>query len=120
MCYAPLDSAEMTPEPACPRCSKVLSPEDTIERDGDRVAHVDCLQPRRLTREERVLHFQYCWDHGVVECVPCSRIFRQEELLASLFGDGMDRCPKCRRDLTDGIRAHPKTRERARREGDER
>ena len=107
MCYAPLHSAaEMTPEPACSRCSRAISPEDTIERDGDRVVHVDCLRPRRLTREERVLLFQYCWDHGVVECVPCARIFRQEELFASLFGDGMDRCPKCRRDLTDGIRAH--------------
>jgi hypothetical protein len=96
----------MTPEPACPRCSRAISPEDTIERDGDRVVHVDCLRPRRLAREERVLLFQYCWDHGVVECVPCARSFRQEELFASLFGDGMDRCPKCRRDLTDGIRAH--------------
>ena len=107
MCYAPLDpSAQMTPEPVCPRCSRVFSPEDTIERDRDRVVHVDCLLPRRLSREERVILFEYCWDHGVVECVPCSRIFRQEELLASLFGGGMDRCPKCRKDLTDGIRAH--------------
>src|SRR5262245_38952802 len=97
---------EMTSEPACPRCSRSLSLEDTVERDGGRVVHVDCLHPRRLTREERMLLFQYCWDHAVAECVPCSRIFRQEELLASLFGDGMDRCPKCRRDLTDGIRAH--------------
>ena len=107
MCYAPIyPTVAMTPEPACPRCSKVLSPEDTVERDGHRVAHVDCLHPRRLTRDERVILFQYCWDHGVVECVPCSRIFRQEELLESLFGDSMDRCPKCRRDLTEGMRAH--------------
>jgi hypothetical protein len=83
----------------------VLSPADTVERDGDRVAHVDCLLPRRLTHEERVLLLQYCWDHRVVECVPCSRIFRQAGLFASL-GDSMDRCPKCRRDLSDGIRAH--------------
>lgn len=84
----------------------MLSPEDTIEHEGNRLAHVDCLHPRRLTREERLLLFQYCWDHGVAECVPCSRSFRQEELLASLFGDGMDRCPKCRRDLTDRLRDH--------------
>jgi hypothetical protein len=84
----------------------VLSPEDTVERDGNRVVHVDCLQPRRLTGEERVALFQYCWDHAVAECAPCSRTFRQEELLASLFGDSMDRCPKCRMDMTDAIRAH--------------
>ena len=96
----------MTPEPACPRCSRVFSSEDTIERDRDRVVHVDCLLPRRLSLEERVLLFEYCWDHSVVECVSCSRVFRQEELFASLFGDGMDRCPKCRKDLTDGIRTH--------------
>src|SRR5262245_40517572 len=107
MCYAPLHpSTQMTPEPACPRCSRVFSPEDAVERYADRVVHVDCLMPRRLTREERVLLFEYCWDHGVVECVPCSRIFRQEELFVSVFGSGMDRCPKCRADLTDGIRAH--------------
>ena len=107
MCYARRHpSVEMTPEPACPRCSRVFSPEDTIERDGDRVVHVDCLLPRLLKHEERVLLLQYCWDHNVVECVSCSRIFRQQELLASLFGNGMDRCPKCRKDLTDGIRAH--------------
>jgi hypothetical protein len=84
----------------------VLSPEDTVERDGKRLVHVDCLRPRRLSREERALLFQYCWDHGVVECLRCSRVFRQEELLTDLFGGGLDRCPKCRRDLTDGIRAH--------------
>src|SRR5262245_50353423 len=103
---AMLHCIRMTPEPVCPRCSRVLSPEDTIERDGDRVVHVDCLQPRRLTGEERVALFQYCWDHAVAECAPCSRIFRQEELLASLFGDSMDRCPQCRMDMTDAIRAH--------------
>jgi hypothetical protein len=98
--------APMTPEQACPRCLRVFSPEDTIERDGDRVVHIDCLLPRRLSREERVLLFEYCWDHRVVECMPCSRSFRQHDLLGGKFGDGTDRCPKCRNDLTDGIRAH--------------
>jgi len=107
MCYSARHPAEeMTPELACPRCSRVFSSEDTTERDGDRVVHVDCLLPRRLSSEERALLFEYCWDHGVVECVRCSRIFRQEELFACLLGDGVDRCPKCRTDLTDGIRAH--------------
>lgn len=96
----------MTPAPACSRCSKAISPDDTIERDGERVVHLDCRLPRRLSREERSLLFQYCWDHDVVKCASCAQSFRQGELLSSLFGNGTDRCPKCRTDLTDDVRAH--------------
>ena len=89
----------------CPRCSQVLAPEDTIDRDAHGVVHLDCRRPRRLSFEERALLYQYCWDHTVGECVSCNRGFRPDELLAGLVGD-TDLCPQCRKDLTDSVRAH--------------
>src|SRR5207237_6658563 len=35
-----------------------------------------------------------------------SSISTSAELLSGLFGDGTDRCPKCRKELTDSVRAH--------------
>jgi hypothetical protein len=96
----------MAAELACPRCLQRLSPEDTVECDGDRVVHLDCRLPRRLSREERALLVHYCWDHPVAECVPCARRFRQRELLWVALADSTDRCPRCREDLTDSVRAH--------------
>jgi hypothetical protein len=96
----------MEPELACQRCLQVLSPEDTVEFDGDRVVHLDCRLPRRLSREERALLFHYCWDHAVAVCAPCARAFRQNQLLSGPFAGSADRCPRCREDLTDRVRAH--------------
>jgi hypothetical protein len=96
----------MEPELACPRCLQMLSPEDTVECDGDRVVHLDCRLPRGLSREERALLVHYCWDHPVGECVPCARRFRQKELLWGPLAGGTDRCPRCREDLTGSVRAH--------------
>jgi hypothetical protein len=90
----------------CPRCAKAISGDDTIERAGERVVHVDCRLPRRISWDERVLLYQYCWNHVVGECARCARGFRQDELLAGQMGDGPDRCPQCHQDLTDVIRAH--------------
>ncbi len=95
----------MPPESTCPRCWQVLSPDDTIERDGGRVVHLDCRRPRRLSFAERSLLYQYCWNHVAGECVSCGQRFRQDELLSGLFGD-TDLCPRCRNDLTDSIRVH--------------
>jgi hypothetical protein len=95
----------MEPEPTCPRCWQALSPDDTIDRDGDRVIHLDCRRPRRLSLEERAILYQYCWNHSVGECVSCARSFRPDELHFGLLSD-MDLCPQCRKDLTDGVRAH--------------
>jgi hypothetical protein len=96
----------MEAELACPRCLQRLSPEDTVECDGDRVVHLDCRLPRRLSREERALLFHYCSDHPVAECGPCARRFRQNKLLWGPLAGGTDRCPQCREDLTDSVRAH--------------
>jgi hypothetical protein len=96
----------MAAGPTCLQCSQVVSSEDTVERDGDRVVHLDCRRPRRLSLEERALLYRYCWDHAVGECESCARTFRQDELLAGLSADGTDLCPQCRKDLTDSVRAH--------------
>jgi hypothetical protein len=103
----PFDYAQgMEPELTCPRCLRVLSLEDTVECDGDRVVHLDCRLPRRLNREESALLFHYCSDHAVAECVPCARRFRQNELLWGPLAGSTDRCPRCREDLTESVRAH--------------
>jgi hypothetical protein len=106
MCYpAILSEGEMRREPTCPRCGQAFSPEDTIDRDGRGVVHLDCRRPRRLSLEERVLLYEYCWEHAVGECVVCARSFRPDELLSGLSGD-TDLCPQCRNDLSDSVRAH--------------
>jgi hypothetical protein len=76
----------------------------TIDRNGDRMVHLDCRLPHRLSAEEHAL-LQYCWDHAVAECASCARRFRHHELLSDPFA-GAERCPKCSKDLTDDIRAH--------------
>ena len=96
----------MSPEPTCLQCSRIISSQDTVERDGDRVVHLDCRRPRRLTREEQTLLYEYCWNHVVARCVSCARSFRQHQLSAGLFGDDTDLCPRCGKDLTDAVRAH--------------
>src|SRR5262245_21275821 len=96
-CYlvANFPEVEMSPEPTCLQCSRIISSQDTIERDGDRVVHLDCRRPRRLTREEQALLYEYCCNHVVARCVSCARSFRQHQLSAGLFGDDTDLCPRC-------------------------
>ena len=94
------------PEPRCPRCSRVISTSDTIAFDGDRILHLDCDRPRELNHEERVLLYQFCWDHAVAECGVCHLRYRQHELAADLFGHRNHLCPKCRADLTPSLRSH--------------
>ena len=90
----------------CPRCLQVISPHDTVESDGYRLAHVNCSGPRCLSPEESVFLYVYCWDHYVAECAACARSFRQPELIAEPFSAGTYFCLHCRRDLTESVRAH--------------
>src|SRR5262245_45356492 len=96
----------MTPDPTCSRCGQMISPDDTVDCDGDHLVDVDCRLPQRLSRKERTLLFYYCSDHLVAQCVPCARSFRQGELLSSPSAGSTDRCPRCDEDLTGSIRAH--------------
>src|SRR5438094_261758 len=96
----------MTPEPTCPRCLQVISPDETVELDGARVVHFDCRRPRSLSREERVVLFRYCSDHAVARCASCSLTYRQQQLVSDVFGHDTRLCPRCRTDLTDSVRTH--------------
>jgi hypothetical protein len=94
------------PEPKCRRCSRFIVTSDTIAFDGNRIVHLDCERPRELNYEERVLLYQFCWDHAVADCGACRKGFRQYELAADLFGHRNHLCPKCRVDLTPSLRSH--------------
>jgi hypothetical protein len=45
----------MTPATECARCGQVLSPEDSIDRNGGRVVHLACRRPHPLSFYERAL-----------------------------------------------------------------
>ncbi|HKQ60932.1 MAG TPA: hypothetical protein VJS92_06555 [Candidatus Polarisedimenticolaceae bacterium] len=94
------------PDSRCPLCNQVISASDTVAFDGNRIVHLDCDQLRELNYEERVLLYQFCWEHAVAECGACRLRFRQHELAADLFGHRNHLCPKCRVDLTASLRSH--------------
>jgi len=94
------------PDARCPLCNRAISASDTVAFDGDRIVHLDCHRPRELNYEERVLLYQFCWEHAVAECGACRLRFRQHELAADLFGHRNHLCPKCRADLTASLRSH--------------
>jgi len=84
----------------------VLSPDDAIAVDGNRVVHFDCGRPRGLSNEERALLFKYCFDHAVAECPTSGQDFRQSELGSDLLGDRTHLCPRCRVELIERVREH--------------
>ena len=71
-----------------------------------RLSHLDCQQPRVLSAEERALLFTYCRDHPVGNCIACAGDFKLSELALDVLGFLRYLCPRCRRDLTDSVRAH--------------
>ena len=96
---------EMT-EPKCPRCTQVISPDDTVQLRSDRVVHLDCQRPHDLSREERILLFRYCWGHAVAKCPARAQSFRQYQLDADLLGHRSHLWPRGRTDLTESLRGH--------------
>ena len=90
----------------CPECSQMISPEDTIVFGFGLLGHLDCLRPRVLSAEERILLVIYCRDHQVAECVGCTRRFHLREVASLDLGVRSYKCPWCHMDLTDSIRAH--------------
>jgi hypothetical protein len=80
---------------------------DIIESSNGHVSHVECTRPRALTPDERHLLFVYCSDHVVAQCLSCGLSFRMTELAADPLGGGRTNlCPRCRKDLTENVRAH--------------
>jgi hypothetical protein len=90
----------------CLRCQQGLSPDDTIQLHGDRLAHLDCRRPRDLSHEQRAILFRYCFGHAVATCPTCAEGFRQHQLGADLLGHRERLCPRCRADLTESVRGH--------------
>ena len=91
----------------CSNCGQVFALGDSIESSNGCVSHVDCKRPNGLTPEERALVFVYCSGHAVARCLACDVDYRYTELAADILGVGRTNiCPRCRRDLTEAVRAH--------------
>jgi hypothetical protein len=91
----------------CAKCSQPITLTDIIESHNGRLSHIDCKRPQVLTPEERALVFVYCSGHVVARCPACDISFRYTELAADILGGSRtNMCPRCRRDLTEAVRAH--------------
>jgi hypothetical protein len=91
----------------CTKCSKSIALTDIIESNNGHLSHVDCKRPQSLTPEEQALVFVYCLGHVVARCPACDISFRYNELAADILAGGRtNMCPRCRRDLTEAVRAH--------------
>jgi hypothetical protein len=90
----------------CGRCARAITLTDIIESSDGRLSHADCTRPNGLTAEERALIFLYCHDHAVARCLSCNVSLWFTELAADPLGGHTNLCPRCRHDLTEGVRAH--------------
>jgi len=90
----------------CARCLQLMAPDDSVIFEGKKIVHLDCLRPRDLTPEERSLLYLYCWGHVAATCVPCEQSFRLRELAADPSSGHVFVCPRCRADMTEGLRDH--------------
>jgi hypothetical protein len=91
----------------CGKCSEPIALTDIIESSDGRLSHVDCKRPKVLTPEERALVFLYCSGHVVARCPACDIAYRYTQLAADMVGGNRtNMCPRCRRDLTEAVRAH--------------
>jgi len=90
----------------CRRCSRTITPGDTIVFGAGGPSHWDCQRPRVLSAEERALLFAYCLGHPVGKCIACIGDFKLSELVSDVLDGRMHLCPRCRRDRTESVRAH--------------
>jgi len=92
---------------SCSKCSQPIALTDIIESNNGHLSHMDCKRPKVLTPEERALVFVYCSGHVVARCPACDISYRYTELAADMVGGSCtNMCPRCRRDLTEAVRAH--------------
>jgi hypothetical protein len=84
----------------------VVAPGDTLIFHEGRAFHLDCSRPRILTPEERAIVLAYCVNHVVARCLACGHGLHLSDLVAEPLGGRANRCPQCRRDLTEMVRAH--------------
>src|SRR5262245_56404522 len=91
----------------CSKCSQPIALTDIIESNNGQLSHIDCKRPQALTPEERALVFVYCSGHVVAQCPACDCQYRYTQLAADMVGgSGTNMCPRCRRELTESVRAH--------------
>jgi hypothetical protein len=91
----------------CSKCSQPITLTDIVESDNSSLSHVNCKRPQVLTWEERALVFFYCSDHILVRCPVCDVSYRYQQLATDILGGSRTNlCPRCRRDLTEAVRAH--------------
>ena len=91
----------------CSKCGQSIAVPDIIESNNGHLSHIDCKRPQVLTPEERALVFVYCSGHVVARCPACDISFRYTELAADILGGSRtNMCPRCRRELTEAVRAH--------------
>jgi hypothetical protein len=90
----------------CSKCSRPIFLADVVESSGGRLSHLDCQRAQGLTPEERALLFVYCGEHIVARCLSCNLDFRMTQLAADVLGGETNLCPRCRKDLTQNVRAH--------------
>ena len=90
----------------CARCLQLITPDDSVAFKGKNIVHLDCVRPRDLAPEERALLYEYCWGHVAAKCVACEQSFRLRELAADPSSDHVFVCPRCRADMTEGLRDH--------------
>jgi hypothetical protein len=93
-------------EVQCPECSQAIVPGDSIFSERGRLSHVSCHTPKTLTADERSILFYYCLNHAIARCDACAQSFLLSELTADLLSGRTHLCPRCRRDLTEIVRAH--------------
>ena len=91
----------------CTKCSQPIALTDVIESIDGQLSHVDCQRHHVLTAVERALVHVYCSGHVVAQCPACDISYRFTELAADMVGSSRTNlCPRCRRDLTEAVRAH--------------
>lgn len=90
----------------CGKCSRRIGITDVVESSDGHLSHVDCKRPNVLSPEERALVFVYCSAHIVAYCPACDLRLPFGELAADPLGGRTNLCPRCRRDLTETVRAH--------------
>jgi hypothetical protein len=90
----------------CSKCGQPIALTDAIESSNGRLSHLDCARRRGLSADERKLVFVYCSDHVVAQCLSCGVSFRYTELAADPLGGRTNLCPRCRKELTENVRAH--------------
>ncbi len=62
-----------------------------------------------LNEDERTILVRFCSDHFVASCPACAATYRLTQLAVDFMPYRLNRCRKCRADLTESLREHLQT-----------